>query len=52
MHTHHYPGVMFSAGSDTSRYDIMYYRYDYDTARNLFFAKIVSTVAVPTRDIL
>ncbi len=39
MHTHRYPSVMFGPGNDTSHYDIIYYRYDYDSARHVYFTK-------------
>ena len=39
MHTHRYPGVMFGPDNDTSQYDIIYYRYDYDSVRHVYFAR-------------
>ena len=39
MHTHRYPGVMFGPDNDSARYDIIYYRYDYDSAKHVYFAK-------------
>lgn len=39
MHTHRYPSVMFGPDNDNSRYDIIYYRYGYDSVRQTYFAK-------------
>jgi len=39
MHTHRYPGVMFGPDTDTLHYDIVYYRYDYDSVKHVYFAK-------------
>ena len=39
MHTHRYPSLMFGSGNDTSHYDIIYYKYDYDTVKHVYFAK-------------
>ncbi len=39
MHTHRYFSVMFGPGNDTSHYDIIYYSYDYDSVRHVYFAK-------------
>ena len=39
MHTHRYPSVMFGPGNDTSHYDIIYYKYDYDSIKHIYFAK-------------
>lgn len=39
MHTHRYPSVMFGPDNDTSHYDIIYYRYDYDSVSHVYFAK-------------
>jgi hypothetical protein len=39
MHTHRYPGVMFRSGDNISQYDIIYYRYSYDSVKHLYFAK-------------
>lgn len=39
MHTHRYPSVMFGPGNETSQYDIIYYRYDYDSVKHIYFAK-------------
>ncbi len=39
MHTHRYPSVMFGPGNDTSHYDIIYYKYDYDSIKPIYFAK-------------
>ena len=39
MHTHRYPGVMFGPDNDTSQYDIIYYRYRYDSIMHTYVAK-------------
>jgi len=39
MHTHRYPSVMFGPGNDTSQYDIIYYRYGYDSIMHTYVAK-------------
>lgn len=39
MHTHRYPSVMFGPDNDTSHYDIVYYRCDYDSIKHVYFAK-------------
>lgn len=38
MHTHRYPSVMFGPGNDTSHYDIIYYKYDYDSIKHVYYA--------------
>ena len=39
MHIHRFPSVMFGSGYDSSQFDIIYYRYDYDPLRHIYFAK-------------
>lgn len=40
MHTHRFPSVMFGANNnDTSRFNIIYYRYGYDSINHLYFVK-------------
>lgn len=39
MHTHRYSSIMFGPSNDSSRYDIIYYRYDYDSLKHTYFAK-------------
>jgi hypothetical protein len=39
MHTHRYPSVMFGPDNDTSHYNIIYYKYDYDSSKHVYFAK-------------
>jgi hypothetical protein len=39
MHTHRFPSVMFGSGYDSSHFNIVYYRYDYDSARHIYFIK-------------
>lgn len=40
MHTHRLPSVMFGASTgDTSSFNIIYYRYGYDSARHKYFVK-------------
>ena len=38
MHTHRLPSVMFGNGK-TSQFDIIYYRYDYDSIKHKYFVK-------------
>ena len=39
MHTHRFPSVMFGPTTDTSQFDIIYYRYGYDSMNHKYFAK-------------
>ena len=39
MHIHRYASVMFGPDNDTSQYDIIYYRYDYDSVKHVYLAK-------------
>lgn len=39
MHTHRFPSIMFGSSFDTSRFEIVYYRYAFDSARNTYFVK-------------
>ena len=39
MHTHRYPSVMFGPDDDSSRYDIIYYRYVYDSSKHSYSVK-------------
>ena len=40
MHTHRYPSVMFGSNNgDTSQFDIVYYRYAYDSLKHKYIVK-------------
>ena len=38
MHTHPLPSVMLGNNGDTSQFDIIYYRYSYDSVHHRYFA--------------
>ena len=39
IHTHRFPSVMFGPDIDTAQFDVVYYRYGYDSTRQAYFAK-------------
>jgi hypothetical protein len=39
MHTHQFPSVMWGSDNDAPGYDIVYYRYKYDSANHVYYVK-------------
>jgi hypothetical protein len=50
IHTHKWPSVMFGNNNgDTSHFDIVYDRYDFDSVNNRYFVKKVSNSIMAAR---